>query len=81
MIGELLERNKNEENKKYSIIHWHTGEPKESGCYLITTDSGRITTDMWRIFPNRSSWEYRNKFQVVAWCKLSDVEPYKKEKK
>lgn len=34
MIGELLERNKNEENKKYSIIHWHTGEPKESGCYL-----------------------------------------------
>ena len=79
MIGELLERNKNEENKKYSIIHWHTGEPKESGYYLITTDSGRITTDMWRIFPNRSSWEYRKKSQVVAWCKLSDVEPSKEE--
>ena len=58
-------------------LQWQTGEPKEGGYYLITTDSGRITTDLWRIFPNRRNWEYRNKFDVVAWCKLSDIEPYK----
>lgn len=62
-----------------SVIKWQTGEPKEGGYYLITTDSDRITTDLWRIFPNRSNWEYRNKFEVVAWCKLSDIEPYKDE--
>ena len=62
-----------------STIEWQTGEPKEGGYYLITTDSGRITTDLWRIFPNRSNWEYRNKFEVVAWCKLSDIEPYKEK--
>ena len=60
-----------------SVIKWQTGEPKEGGYYLITTDSERITTDLWRIFPNRSNWEYRNKFEVKAWCKLSDIEPYK----
>ena len=64
-----------------SVIKWQTGEPKEGGYYLITTDSGIITTDLWRIFPNRSSWEYRGKFEVVAWCKLSDIEPYKEETK
>lgn len=62
-----------------SAVKWQTGEPKEGGYYLITTDSGRITTDLWRIFPNRSNWEYRNKFEVRAWCKLSDIEPYKEE--
>ena len=81
MIEGLSKRNPNEGKKKYSIVHWQTGEPKEGGYYLITTDSGRITTDLWRIFPNRSSWEYRDKFGVVAWCKLSDIKPYKEEKR
>lgn len=62
-----------------STIKWKTGEPKESGYYLITTYRGIITTDLWRIFPNRSCWEYRNKFDVKAWCKLSNIEPYKEE--
>lgn len=69
------------ELKGNSKIKWQTGEPKEGGYYLITTDSGRITTDLWRIFPNRSNWEYRNKFDVKAWCKLSDIKPYKEETK
>lgn len=65
--------------KGNSQIKWQTGEPKEGGYYLITTDSGRITTDLWRIFPNRSNWEYRNKFEIKAWCKLNDIKPYKEE--
>lgn len=60
-----------------SEIKWQTGEPKEGGYYLITTANGKIATDCFGIFPNRSNWEYRNKFDVKAWCKLSDIEPYK----
>ena len=64
---------------KQSIIKWETKEPEEGGYYLITAYNGKIAIDLWRIFPNRSSWEYRNKIDVIAWCKLSDVEPYKEE--
>ena len=60
-----------------SVIKWQTGEPKESGAYLITTNNGQVFADYWRIFPNRSDWDYRDKFDVKAWCKLSDIEPYK----
>ena len=80
MIGELLERNKNEENKKYSIIHWHTGEPKEFGLYLVTLNDGSIATDEWYKFSDVDDWHYFWN-EVKAWCKLSDVESYKKEKK
>ena len=64
-----------------SVIKWQTGEPKESGAYLITTNNGQVFADYWRIFPNRSDWDYRDKFDVKAWCKLSDIEPYKEETK
>lgn len=66
---------------KQSIINWQTGEPKEGGYYLITDFYGHIATDMWRIFPNRRGWEYRNKVDVIAWCKLSDIKPYKEDGK
>ena len=62
-----------------STINWQTGDPKEGGYYLITTINGIIATDCWRIFPNTSYWEYRNKFDVIAWCPLSDIKPYKNE--
>lgn len=81
MIEGLSMRNPNEGKKKYSIVHWQTGEPKESGAYLITTYNGKVFADYWRIFPNRSGWDYCDKFDVKAWCKLSDIEPYKEEKK
>jgi hypothetical protein len=71
----------NEKLANASVIKWHTGEPKEGGYYLITTDCGRITTDLWRIFPNRNYWEFRGKFDIKAWCKLSDIQPYKEETK
>ena len=62
-----------------SVIKWQTGKPKESGAYLITTDSGNVFVGYWRVFSNNCDWDYRYKFDVIAWCKLSDIEPYKKE--
>ena len=82
MIGELLERNKNEENKKYSIIHWHTGEPKENGEYLVSLEDGSVCRDEWRELycgDDIKCWVY-NEGEVKAWCKLSDIVPYKEEK-
>lgn len=65
--------------KEQSTIKWRTGEPKEGGAYLITTSNGKVFADYWRVFPNHCDWDYHNKFDVKAWCKLSDIEPYKEE--
>lgn len=62
-----------------SVIKWQTGEPKEGGYYLITTYNGKVLTDYWRVYPNHCGWDYRNKFDVTAWCKLSDIKPYREE--
>lgn len=78
MIGELLERNKKEENKKYSIIHWHTVEPKDVGQYLVTFNSGEIGIGIWCA---NKLWQRYVIDNIIAWCKLSDIEPYKEEKK
>lgn len=81
MIGELLERNKNEENKKYSIIHWQTGEPKEEGDYLTTrkTEDGKTyvcynfwVDKKWAAVPCDHSI-------TIAWYKIEDIKPYKEE--
>jgi hypothetical protein len=65
------------DSKTQSCIKWQTGEPKESGAYLITTYSKNVFVDYWRVFPNKCDWDYRDKFDVKAWCKLSDIKPYK----
>lgn len=59
-----------------SIIKWQTGEPKESGSYLVTLRFGLIEEDSWNNIIQRWS---RNNGEVIAWCKLSDIEPYKEE--
>lgn len=57
-----------------SVIKWHTGEPKETGRYLITTKTGVIFEDCWYCSINR--WE-KYTWDVLAWCPLSEIEPYK----
>lgn len=64
-------------------IQWNTGIPKEEGEYLATIIDGRITVDRWLMpFPcnaedkDISVWDYYNG-KVIAWCKLSDIKPYK----
>lgn len=60
-----------------SIIKWQTGKPKDTGSYLITTINRNVCYDYWTVFPTNSCWQYHSKFDVVAWCKLSDIKPYK----
>ena len=65
-----------------SVIKWHTGEPKEPGSYLVSPTDGSIDFD----FYNRSVeyyffWCQYEDDEIIAWCKLSDIKPYKKETK
>ena len=62
-----------------SVIKWQTGEPKESGSYLITTDEGTVA--LASFYPDNSSDVEFFEICVSAWCKLSDIEPYKEEAK
>lgn len=63
------------QSNNHCSIPWQTGEPNESGAYLITTYNGKVLTDYWRVY----RWDYRNRFEVKSWCKLSDIKPYKEE--
>ena len=62
-----------------SIINWQTGDPKENDVYLVTTSSNIIRTAYW----NNSGWLLNylsfSTLKIKAWCKLSDIEPYKEE--
>lgn len=61
-----------------SVIKWQTGKPKESGSYIVTLRFGLIEEDSWNNIIQRWS---RNNGEVIAWCKLSDIKPYKEESK
>lgn len=67
LVGEL---------KGSSKIKWHIGEPKESVLYLVTKPNLRIDTNYYEV---GVGWRVLNKTLVTAWCKLSDIEPYKEE--
>ena len=64
---------------KKSVINWQTGEPEKCGSYLVSVNSSCsvfVTTDYWNGL--KAKWQYWDE-NVVAWCKLSDIEPYKEE--
>lgn len=54
-----------------SVIKWQIGTPKENGWYLITTVDNRVTIC---VFTTYNEWYLED---VIAWCSLSDIEPYK----
>ena len=56
---------------KESVIKWQTG----IGSYIITTDEGTIA--LASFYPDNSSDVEFFRICVTAWCKLSDIEPYK----
>ena len=67
-----------------SVIKWQTGKPKEEGSYLVTTIFGHVTFDNWmsKYIEGGSycEWSLYNGYKEVrAWCKLSDIKPYKEE--
>ena len=67
--------------RNLSVIEWQTGKPKEGGYYLTTLKNGKIRSLVWSptlgYFTNYCLME--KICDVVAWCKLSDIEPYKTE--
>ena len=58
-------------------IEWNTGEPKENGIYLVTTISNIVRNSYWI----NGCWLINDlpfsTLKIKAWCKLSDIEPYK----
>ena len=73
--AEYLEKHK----EGLSEIRWQTGEPKENGEYLVSLKDGSVCRDEWRELyceDDVKCWVY-NEGEVTAWCKLSDIEPYK----
>ena len=62
-----------------SVIKWQTGIPEECGSYIVTTDEGTVVIAS---FYNEYSPDVEFfRICVTAWCKLSDIEPYKEETK
>ena len=65
-----------------SVIKWRTGEPKEDGWYLVSIKSKylelQVDTDYWNaFFDGENFWSAYDEEDVIAWCPLSEIEPYK----
>lgn len=60
-----------------SKIKWQTGEPKEDELYIVTTVKGEIGIASFHIGYSPDIEFF--KFRVKAWCKLSDIAPYKEQ--
>lgn len=61
--------------KEQSTIKWRTGEPKSHGRYLIQTKDDGLQIAFWSSYVQ--SWSLYHNSEIIAWCKLSDIEPYK----
>lgn len=59
----------------WNNIKWQTGEPPETGMYLVTVENKYIATDYFGYF-QYDKWRHYDG-HVTAWCKLSDIQPYK----
>lgn len=60
-----------------TIIKWQKGEPKEKGSYIVSIkelDANYVTC---AVYVHETGWCHWKKGKIVAWCKLSDIEPYK----
>lgn len=64
-----------DEHPNGSLIKWQTGEPPETGMYLVTVYNKYIATDYFGYFLH-DKWRHYDG-HVTAWCKLSDIQPYK----
>lgn len=62
-----------------TTIQWQTGTPKYAGQYLITTKHHNVEVDRWSSKPNEygDHWERHYDVDVIAWCMLEDITPFK----
>ena len=62
-----------------SVIKWQTGFPNIEGEYLVTEDNGNVTVDCWCVLEHYQYWAQHRDDEIIAWCKISDIKPYKEE--
>lgn len=61
-----------------STIKWQIGAPNETGEYIVTTWDGLVDYDVvYRHSDGYLFWGFYD--NVLAWFKLSNIEPYKEE--
>lgn len=66
------------------VIKWKIGEPKHDGVYIVTTFDSVQKINICRILEKvgyrwmNGSMEVRE-CNIKAWCKLSDIKPYKEK--
>ena len=62
-----------------SKINWQKGCPEQSGNYIVTMSTGEVTVkEFYNPYTSHCYWEgVEENDEVIAWCKISDVEPYK----
>lgn len=67
-----------DEHPNGTNIKWQKGEPKEEIFFFVTLKSGVVIPAIWS---QKEGWHSENHLfnfnNVIAWCKLSDIEPYK----
>ena len=62
-------------------VKWQIGVPKESGMYLVTIRGEYSIFTQCARFGCLTGWSYFNEGEILAWCKFSDIKPYKEETK
>lgn len=60
-----------------SVIKWQTGEPKKVGFYLVSTSKNEILINHVTIDENGDLIWFAGKNEILAWCPLNEIEPYK----
>lgn len=59
-----------------SIIKWQTGAPEERDTYIVSIkglDANYVTC---AVYVHETGWCHWRKEEIIAWCKLSDIEPF-----
>ena len=60
-----------------SVIKWQTEEPIKEGEYLVIESNGDVSCDCWCVLEHYQYWAQHRQDEVIAWCPLSEIEPYK----
>ena len=68
----------NTQSNNHCTIPWQTGEPKESGMYLVTISGKYSIFVQCAQFGCLTGWSYFKPEEIIAWCKLSDIEPIRR---
>lgn len=74
-----------DKNPNGSQIKWQTGELKENGFYIVSyqfPNSSRANVTA-LVYTGKTwingDWQEIDKNRIAAWCKLSDIEPYREK--